>query len=106
MTSDHDLRHVAVELLHAELQRRQDESSKPACGSTGKQGTYNVPIHVFAVFLILIISTIGECDLFQIVSMSDWVEQHVPFPSSHDASLHFRFLTDSSSCQDTSGLAF
>jgi len=57
-----DIESIAIEVLQAELRRRQDDedTAKPACGTTGKQGAYNVPIHVFAVFLILVISTIGR----------------------------------------------
>lgn len=43
------------------LQRQNDGVAvKPACGSTGKQGSYNVPAHVIAVFLIFVISTLGR----------------------------------------------
>lgn len=42
------------------LYRRQDvdNAPKPACGSD-RQGHYNVPLHVFALFLILVLSTLG-----------------------------------------------
>lgn len=46
-------------MLQAELQRRQDGSTKPACGTEGRGGTYNTGIHVFALFLILGLSTLG-----------------------------------------------
>lgn len=52
---------LPIELLHAELSRRQDVPYKPACGSTQERGTYNMPLHVFALFLILGLSTLGQC---------------------------------------------
>ena len=57
-----NLETLAIEVLQAEIQRRAYEngSTKPACGSTTKRGGYNVPTHVMAVFLILIVSTVGE----------------------------------------------
>ena len=53
---------LPLELLQAELARRQREDGvakeRPVCGS-GKRGVYNTPIHVFALVLILALSTIG-----------------------------------------------
>ncbi|KAK4940534.1 hypothetical protein LTR10_019408 [Elasticomyces elasticus] len=54
---DFDVSLLPLELLHAELSRRQDE--KPACGSTGNHGTYKLGLHVFAIFLILGLSTLA-----------------------------------------------
>ena len=51
---------VSTALLLAELRRRQDASEKPECGSEGHRGTYNLPIHVFALVLILVLSTAGK----------------------------------------------
>jgi len=51
---------LPVELLHAELRRRQESPYKPSCGSTGNRGFYNTPVHVAAVFLILGLSTLGQ----------------------------------------------
>lgn len=31
----------------------------PACGSRGSRGSYNTTLHVLALFLILILSTLG-----------------------------------------------
>ena len=57
---DHSsLSSIPFHLLHGELIRRQDDSDKPECGTTGKQGTYNTPLHVFALFLIFILSTLA-----------------------------------------------
>ncbi|MCJ1284986.1 hypothetical protein MMC26_004323 [Xylographa opegraphella] len=46
-------------ILAAELRRRQDASAKPACGTKGHRGTYNTPLHVFALVLILVLSTLA-----------------------------------------------
>ncbi|UPX11613.1 uncharacterized protein EKO05_0002210 [Ascochyta rabiei] len=51
------LSHITTELLRKELQRRQDEVVKPECGSKGGKKHYNTGIHVFALFLILSLST-------------------------------------------------
>ncbi|KMU91966.1 zinc transporter protein [Coccidioides immitis H538.4] len=63
---------VPISLLKAELERRSldiraqgispgpaQPSTRPACGSTTRAGSYNTPIHVFALFLILILSTLA-----------------------------------------------
>jgi zinc transporter 1/2/3 len=52
---------IPSDLLRAELARRQNEngaSEKPACGS-GDRGAYDTPLHVFALFLILGLSTLA-----------------------------------------------
>ncbi|KAH9883695.1 Zinc/iron permease [Xylariomycetidae sp. FL2044] len=52
---------VPTDLLLAELSRRQaddTESGKPACGS-GDRGSYDTLAHVFALFLILALSTLA-----------------------------------------------
>ncbi|KAH7412532.1 Zinc/iron permease [Cadophora sp. MPI-SDFR-AT-0126] len=49
---------ISTELLRAELARRDDDPPKPACGS-GTKGTYNTSAHVFALILILALSTIA-----------------------------------------------
>ncbi|KAL4927930.1 putative ZIP family zinc transporter [Aspergillus undulatus] len=49
-------------LLRAELSRRNvyrdSDNAKPACGSV-RQGAYNTPLHVMALFLILVLSTLA-----------------------------------------------
>lgn len=45
-------------MLRAELARRVEESAKPQCGS-GIKGSYNTAAHVFALVLILVLSTVG-----------------------------------------------
>ncbi|KAJ5902425.1 Zinc/iron permease [Penicillium taxi] len=54
---------IPESLLRAELQRRHvirasDPVNAPACGS-GSRGTYNTPLHVMALFLILGLSTLA-----------------------------------------------
>ncbi|KAL2168559.1 hypothetical protein VTG60DRAFT_7164 [Thermothelomyces hinnuleus] len=49
---------IPTELLLAELSRRSDADERPACGS-GKKGYYDTGIHVFALFLILTLSTLS-----------------------------------------------
>ncbi|KAI4706332.1 hypothetical protein J4E89_009066 [Alternaria sp. Ai002NY15] len=52
------LSEIPAHVLHAELLRRQqDNDERPECGSKGAKGYYNTPIHVFALFLILTLST-------------------------------------------------
>lgn len=51
-----------MHLLRAELARRQtssDENDRPACGSGRKNANYNTGLHVFALFLILVLSTLA-----------------------------------------------
>lgn len=55
---------VPTHLLLAELERRHGpgnsnpDAEKPACGS-GDRGTYDTPLHVFALFLILTLSCLA-----------------------------------------------
>ena len=55
---------IPLHLLHAELRRRQDASYKPACGSRTEGTYYNTGSHVFALFLILGLSTLGSLRFF------------------------------------------
>ncbi|KAF1353665.1 Zinc/iron permease [Delphinella strobiligena] len=52
---------IPTSLLRAELSRRQEDVDleRPACGTRGAKQEYNTPLHVFALFLILILSTIA-----------------------------------------------
>ena len=45
-------------LLRAEIARRTSNDSAATCGSK-ERGAYNTPIHVLALFLILVLSTLG-----------------------------------------------
>ncbi|KAH7123804.1 Zinc/iron permease [Dendryphion nanum] len=47
---------IPTHLLRDELSRRQNEE-RPACGTKGGRGSYNTSLHVFALFLILALST-------------------------------------------------
>lgn len=49
---------IPTDILLAELSRRQDAPVKPQCGSrTG--GAYDTPLHVFALFLVFVLSTLS-----------------------------------------------
>ncbi|KAF2096949.1 Zinc/iron permease [Rhizodiscina lignyota] len=48
---------LPTELLQTLLAQRQAGDERPACGSGKHRGAYNTPIHVFALFLILFLST-------------------------------------------------
>ncbi|KAH8905802.1 Zinc/iron permease [Coniochaeta sp. PMI_546] len=49
---------VPTEALLIELSRRDDGQSRPECGS-GQRGSYDTAIHVFALFLILVLSCLA-----------------------------------------------
>ncbi|KAI3322665.1 Zinc/iron permease [Xylariaceae sp. AK1471] len=52
---------IPSDILRAELARRQDSNDgaeKPACGS-GDKGAYDTPLHIFALILILALSTLA-----------------------------------------------
>ncbi|KAH9873428.1 hypothetical protein IAQ61_004051 [Plenodomus lingam] len=56
------LSHISTHILQAELRRRdgqdgQDGQDRPACGHKGANQHYNTAAHVFALFLILFLST-------------------------------------------------
>jgi hypothetical protein len=55
---DLSLATISYAALRAELLRRQEEE-RPTCGTKGRKGTYNTPLHVFALALILTLSTAG-----------------------------------------------
>ncbi|KAF3764322.1 hypothetical protein M406DRAFT_62463 [Cryphonectria parasitica EP155] len=55
---DATLSSIPIDLLLAELAKRDDDDTRPACGS-GKQGSYDTPLHVFALILILALSTLA-----------------------------------------------
>ena len=54
-----ELKQLSSHVLRTELQRRDEEISKPACGSGARRGSYNISLHVAALFMILILSTLG-----------------------------------------------
>lgn len=53
---------IPAAILGAELARRHEvrdeDAEKATCGST-RSGAYNTPAHVMALFLILVLSTLG-----------------------------------------------
>ncbi|KAK8225906.1 Zinc/iron permease [Phyllosticta capitalensis] len=73
---------IPFEVLRRELQRRQDEGERPECGSGKKGSSYNTPLHVFALILILVLS-IFACS-FPII-----VRRFPKLPVPH----HFLFLS-------------
>lgn len=49
---------ISTKLLLAELRRRKEDGERPACGSK-ETGWYDTAAHVFALLLILTLSTLG-----------------------------------------------
>ncbi|CAG7561354.1 unnamed protein product [Fusarium equiseti] len=49
---------ISTDTILAELRRRQEDGEKPACGSRSK-GSYDTSAHVFALVLILVLSTLA-----------------------------------------------
>ncbi|KAK0735245.1 Zinc/iron permease [Lasiosphaeria miniovina] len=56
--SDFSWSSIPTDWLRAELSKRDDVDSRPQCGS-GKRGEYDTGLHVFALFLILLLSTVA-----------------------------------------------
>lgn len=52
------LANLPTDLIRRELSRR-DDGDKPSCGSRGPPRSYNTSLHVFALFLILLLSTLA-----------------------------------------------
>ncbi|KAG9677747.1 zinc-regulated transporter 2, partial [Aureobasidium melanogenum] len=51
---------IPTSALRAELLRRQAvDHDRPTCGTTGTTNDYNMPLHVFALVLILVLSTLA-----------------------------------------------
>nr|POE48331.1 zinc-regulated transporter 2 [Quercus suber] len=50
---------VSLSALHAEIARRQASGERPECGSGANTHGYNTGLHVAALFLILILSTLA-----------------------------------------------
>lgn len=60
MPSSPALIDIPAHILHAELLRRQEETDeRPKCETKGGKGQYNTTLHVFALLLILTLSTAG-----------------------------------------------
>ncbi|KAI0169383.1 Zinc/iron permease [Hypoxylon sp. FL1284] len=80
---------VPTHLLLAELERRHGaanpnpDAEKPACGS-GERGTYDTPLHVFALFLILTLSCLAcGFPLFSRQSSKSRRANNIVFLSQH-----------------------
>jgi zinc transporter 1/2/3 len=71
LAGDLSLATISYAALRAELLRRQ-EDDRPTCGTKGRKGTYNTPLHVFALVLILTLSTAGTF----VLGPSCRLEQH------------------------------
>ncbi|TKA68639.1 hypothetical protein B0A49_05310 [Cryomyces minteri] len=71
-------------LLKEELRRRQESADRPACGTAGGKGSYNTPLHVAALVLILVLSTLA-CSFPIIVRRYPRlpVPHHILFLSRH-----------------------
>ncbi len=63
------LHYLSPQSLRVELQRRDEEITKPSCGSGGTKGSYNTALHVAALFIILILSTFGKAVLRHLVAV-------------------------------------
>lgn len=100
----HALPDVSTAALLEELRRRDESSTRPSCGSVASGQTYNTPLHVFALFLILVLSTLGKLEATSSTAclILLTIRQHVPFPSSYADSLAYQSLTTLSSCHGTS----
>ncbi len=52
--------HVPTSVLQSELARRSAQTqSQPPCGSRTARGSYNTALHVWALVIILALSTFG-----------------------------------------------
>ncbi|CAN8101643.1 unnamed protein product [Discula destructiva] len=59
LARDDPLSSIPYDILFAELKRRDDgDTTKPQCGS-GTAGAYDMAMHIFALFLILVLSTLA-----------------------------------------------
>jgi hypothetical protein len=66
---------LSTEFLRAELARRDEApaTAKPECGS-GVKGNYNTPVHVGALILILVLSTVGMESVLTSIAITDRVQ--------------------------------
>ena len=55
-----ELQNIPFDVLQAEFHRRKNAGEQPSCGSKGTTKSYNTPLHVFALVLILALSTLGH----------------------------------------------
>lgn len=100
---------IPTEALLAELARRDDTDGKPKCGS-GKKGYYDTGLHVFALILILVVSTLcmhalSLSQLWGFIPANLRRKQHAHFHSSPDGARKARNRARPSSSRNTSGRA-
>ena len=60
MADSPSLAAISLAQLRAELSKRQDDDPKPECGSGAAIKGYNTSLHVGALVLILLLSTLGS----------------------------------------------
>ncbi|KAI9860696.1 MAG: hypothetical protein M1824_002987 [Vezdaea acicularis] len=53
------IREITEALVDSNIERRDEAPERPACGSGGAKRSYNTPLHVIALFLILFLSTLA-----------------------------------------------
>jgi hypothetical protein len=93
---------IPTSQLRAELLRRQSNSDeRPACGTARHTKDYNMPLHVFALFLILTLSTLGQSCLCQVLCSATDVSQRAHSLYLSGGSLACQSRASSSSYQDT-----
>ncbi len=51
---------------------------QPACGSGQHKGSYNTPLHVGALIIILVLSTLGALDFTLLYASSPMLTHSVP----------------------------
>lgn len=93
---------IPTSALRAELLRRQAvDHDRPTCGTTGTTNDYNMPLHVFALVLILVLSTLGRSrSRYSVLLFSDHT-QHALSRFLFDAFLGCPYLVNSYSCPGT-----
>lgn len=76
--------HVPTEALLTELSRRDNGQPRPQCGSD-QRGSYDTAMHVFALFLILVLSCLACA--FPLVSRRNTTGRRQRYISTDDARL-------------------
>ncbi|KAH0252702.1 hypothetical protein KCU91_g18804, partial [Aureobasidium melanogenum] len=93
---------ISTSALRAELLRRQAvDHDRPTCGTTGTTNDYNMPLHVFALILILVLSTLGQSRFrISVLLLSDYA-QHARSQFLFDGFLGCPYLVNSYFCPGT-----
>lgn len=94
---------IPTSALRAELLRRQTaDHDRPTCGRAGNTNDYNMPLHVFALVLILVLSTLGQSRHgIPHCSFSLTMSQHARSQFLFDGYLACPYLVNSFSCPGT-----